>query len=324
MVSVLERLPALATTGVGSLPFDDPAVAVRHATRAYGVPFCPQVPRSDGDMVREWLGAEWSATPCGWTTERDRERPAAWDAFVGAMQDRPPEHRVVKLQATGPVTLAVAMERAAGRSGVGHDVVMLAHELAGWLASSVAGQTTRLRELGLDVLLVVDEPGLAHAAIGPDGVGTAVDARVWDPLRGAAAAWGLHVCSAVPWALVRSAQPDVVSFDATRYAVGGAGAVVLAELVARGGRVAWGVLDPARPDAESDVAARVGAGIGAVTAAGGDLETLVAHSLITPSCGTGRLAPSRERLVASVLDAAAGAVAATWRSWPRSGVRSTG
>lgn len=95
-----------------------------------------------------------------------------------------------------------------------------------------------------------------------------------------------------------------------------AGAVVLAELVARGGRVAWGVLDPVRPDAECDAAERVRAGIGAITAAGGDLETLVARSLMTPSCGTGRLAPRRERLVGSVLDAAAGAVAATWRSWP--------
>jgi len=327
-VSALERLPALATTGVGSLPFDDPSTAVRHATRAYGVPFCPQLPRFDGDMVREWLGAEWSSTPCGWTTERDRERPAAWDAFVDAVAARPPEHRVVKLQATGPVTLAVAMERAAGRSGVGRDVVLLAHEVAGWLATGVAGQVARLRELDLDVLLVIDEPGLAHAGCDPhpprSGTGTAVDATVWDPLRTSAAAWGLHVCSAVPWGLVRDAEPDVISFDATRYAVGGAGATVLAELVARGGRIAWGVLDPVRPDAEYDVAARVGAGIGAILPAGGSLESLVARSLVTPSCGTGRLAPARERLVASVLDAGAAAVEATWRSWPRTGARARG
>jgi hypothetical protein len=321
MVSVLERLPALATTGVGSLPFDDPGVAVRHAVRAYDVPFCPQLPRLDGDMVREWLGAEWPGPPCGWTAERHREPPAAWDAFAGVVTVRPPEHGVVKLQATGPVTLAVAMERAAGRSGVGADVVALAREVAGWLASSVAEQTARLRDLGLDVLLLVDEPGLAHAAIGPDGTGVAVDPDVWDPLRRSAPAWGLHVCSAVPWALVARAAPDVVSFDATRYAVGGAGGVVLAELVARGGRIAWGALDPVRPDAEHDVAARVGAAIGAVVAAGAPLETVVERSLLTPACGTGRLSPARERLVAAVLGAGAATVAATWRSWPRTGSR---
>ncbi|MEV4421456.1 hypothetical protein AB0L40_15955 [Patulibacter sp. NPDC049589] len=348
-MSPLDRLPPLATTGVGSLPFVDPHAAVRHATRAYGVPFCPQLPRVDGDMVREWLGAEWSRTPCGWTTERDRERPAAWDAFVAAVAPAgsgargpaaggdavagdardaravagrdAPEHGIVKLQATGPVTLAVAMERAAGRSGVGRDVVALAHEVAAWMASNVAGQVARLRELDLDVLLVVDEPGLAHAAIGPSDVGTAVDATVWDPLRGTAAAWGLHVCSEIPWGLVRAAEPDVISFDATRYAVGGAGAEVLAELVARGTRIAWGAVDPVRPDAAFDVASRVAAGVGAITATGASVEALVAHSLMTPSCGTGRLAPDRERLVASVLDAGAAAVAATWRSSPRVGVR---
>src|SRR5690349_9431311 len=51
--SALDRLPALATTGVGSLPFDDPAAAVRHAVHAYDLPFCPQLPALDGDMVRE-------------------------------------------------------------------------------------------------------------------------------------------------------------------------------------------------------------------------------------------------------------------------------
>ncbi|WP_026910343.1 hypothetical protein [Patulibacter minatonensis] len=311
MSTVLDRLPALATTGVGSLPFDDRRAAVRHATRAYGIPFCPQLPRHDGDMVREWLGAEWSAAPCGWTTERDRERPAAWDAFVAAVADRAPEHRVVKLQATGPVTLAVAMERAAGRPGVGADVIGLATEIAGWLASNVAGQVARMRDLDLDldVLLLVDEPGLAHAAIG--------GGDVWDPLRGAAAAWGLHVCSSVPWGLVRDAAPDVLSFDATRYPVDPEGAAVLADLVDGGGRIAWGAVDPVRPDTEAAVAARLAACIGAVSAAGPSVRTLVEHSLVTPSCGTGRLGADRERLLACVVDAAAEDARRSWRSWPR-------
>lgn len=88
-MSVLERLPGLATTGVGSLPFDAPEAAVRHATRAYVLPFCPQLPRHDGDMVSEWLGAGWAgATGCGWTSERDRERPVAWDALLVALAER--------------------------------------------------------------------------------------------------------------------------------------------------------------------------------------------------------------------------------------------
>jgi hypothetical protein len=68
MSPVLDRLPALVTTGVGSLPFAKPAGAVQHALGAYGLPFCPQLPRLDGDMVSEWLGAaatQPAAMPAG-------------------------------------------------------------------------------------------------------------------------------------------------------------------------------------------------------------------------------------------------------------------
>lgn len=58
MSAILDRLPALATTGVGSLPFARPAEAARHALGGYAVPFCPQLPRLDGDMVSEWLGTD--------------------------------------------------------------------------------------------------------------------------------------------------------------------------------------------------------------------------------------------------------------------------
>jgi len=65
MSAILDRLPALATTGVGSLPFARPAEAARQALGAYAAPFCPQLPRLDGDMVSEWLGADPGR--CGWT-----------------------------------------------------------------------------------------------------------------------------------------------------------------------------------------------------------------------------------------------------------------
>src|SRR5215218_10391330 len=62
-VGALERVPAWATTGVGSLPFTDPERAAAHAVAAYD---------------SEWLGAD--PRRCGWSPERDRERPRAWGA----------------------------------------------------------------------------------------------------------------------------------------------------------------------------------------------------------------------------------------------------
>jgi hypothetical protein len=82
---------------------------VRHTVDAYELPFCPQVPRAYGDMLQDWLGGD--PERCGWAPDRDQQLPAAWDAFMVAVDDRPPDHRVVKLQVTGPLTLAMALER---------------------------------------------------------------------------------------------------------------------------------------------------------------------------------------------------------------------
>ena len=201
----MRHLPPLATTGVGSLPFTAPVEAVRHAANAYDIPFCPQLPQLDGDMIRSWLGAD--PTGCGWCPDRDRQRPAAWDAFVAEVAARPPAHRTVKLQVTGPVTLACALDRA----GVRRETLALAAEIARWLAVSVREQLVALRELGLDALLLVDEPGLARLGLRNR------DVIVWDPLRlASAAAWGLHVCGDVPWEVVDAAEPDILSYDLTR------------------------------------------------------------------------------------------------------------
>ncbi len=294
--SALDRLPPLATTGVGSLPFDDPAAAVRHAARAYDVPFCPQLPALDGDMVFEWLGGD--PHRCGWSPGRDRQRPAAWDAFTALLAAEPPAHRLVKLQVTGPVTLAVALDR--GASG-------LAGEIAQWLAVSAEAQVARLRALGLDTLLIVDEPGLAGQ--GRLGLG------VWDRLRDTgAAAWGLHVCGAVPWALVDAVDADILSFDVTRTPLEPHARRALRRLLRRGGRVAWGALDPVHPGTSGDAAGLVAAALHAVAGDGLEVDTVAARSLLTPACGSGRLTAGTERLLSAGLAGAADGLRAAVRA----------
>jgi hypothetical protein len=293
-MATLDRLPPLATTGVGSLPFDDPAAAVRHAARAYDLPFCPQLPALDGDMVREWLGGD--PRRCGWSPGRDRQRPAAWDAFTALLAADPPAGALVKLQVTGPVTLAVALG--------GTD---LAGEIAQWLQVSVAAQVERLRSLGLDTLLVVDEPGLAGQ--GRLGLG------VWDRLRETGAvAWGLHICGPVPWALIDAVDADLLSFDLTRTPLEPHARRALRRLVRRGGRVAWGALDPVDPGTSGDAAALVAAALHALAGDGLDVDAVAARSLLTPACGTGGLTPAAERLLAARLAGAADGLRAALRA----------
>jgi hypothetical protein len=185
------------------------------------------------------------------------------------MASSPPDHGLVKLQVTGPATLATALE------GPGRGA--LAAEISGWLAANARAQVQRLRELGLRAVLIVDEPGLDRAGI--------PDPRLYDPLRATgAAAWGVHVCGPVPWALVDALEVDVLSFDAVRHPPD---AAVLDRIIARGGRIAWGVVDPVAPVEPAAIAARV-----AVPAA---------NSMLTPTCGTGVLSPAKEAQVARAL-----------------------
>jgi hypothetical protein len=299
-MSGLDRLPALATTGVGSLPFASQDVAAAHAARAYDVPFCPQLPRLDGDMIREWLGADPGR--CGWSPDRDRQRPVAWEPFLAALAERPPDHGLVKLQVTGPVTLAIALERAGSGVATGAPSRDLAREVAGWLSVATAEQIGRLDAQGLEVLLVADEPGLAAAGL------AGADVDVWQPLRAAGAvAWGLHVCGTVPWGVIDATDLDVLSFDVGRHGVDAHGRRALRRLLARGGRIAWGVLDPASTE-DSDTAAAVAAA--AVSALGLPYADVARRSLLTPGCGTGRLSETRERSIASALGSAADATRA--------------
>jgi hypothetical protein len=284
-VALLERLPTWATTGVGSLPFTGPRRAAAHAVTAYDMPFCPQLPLLEGDMVSEWLGAD--PRRCGWSPERDRERPRAWDAFLSELQAHPPPHGVVKLQVTGPATLACALERERGGAPSRREALVLAREVAASLAANAAEQVRTLRERDIDALLVVDEPAV-------DVFGVRSVEHAWEPLRAVAPSWGLHLCCTVPWDLVERAEPDLLSFDLALGGLDRRAATALRRMLARGGRIAWGVLAAHRAEHALHAMKRLRGALARVAAAGD-------QSLLTASCGTGRMSARREPEVAPAL-----------------------
>lgn len=282
---LLDRIEPWSTTGIGSLPFDDPEEAADHVNLAYDLPFCPQLPRVEGDMVAEWLGADPGR--CGWSPDRDRQRPLAWRAFLDRLDRRPSRHRIVKLQVTGPATLAYALERDSEDGWSRSETVEMARELAAWLAANYADRVAVLAERDLDVLLVIDEP--AMSIFGPDGIDS-----IWDPLRAVVPAWGFHFCCPVDWDLVERTEPDLISFDLALDPVGGRAATVLNRLLAKGGKVAWGAVAANRLESLPIPLGRLRTALGAVPAAAG-------HSLVTASCGTGALSPAREHEVAATV-----------------------
>jgi hypothetical protein len=293
--SLLERLPPLATTGVGSLPFTRPADAAVHVLREYELPFCPQLPRAYGDMVVEWLGADPGR--CGWAPDRDRQLPAVWDPFILELAHRPPAHRLVKLQVTGPVTLAMALEPDAE----GDDLCSLAGEISTWLAATVARQAADLAELGFDAVLVIDEPGIAAAGL------RRTETAVWDSLRATVQTWGLHICGDVPWELIDEAEPDLVSFDLARYGMNPSARRTLARLIFRGGRVIWGVFDPLASQPVGVATRQIASACASLSAVTPHSRVLAA-SLVSGCCGTGLASIDDELALAASVHAAAAAV----------------
>lgn len=296
MGSMLTRLAPLTTTGVGSMPFTRPGEAARHAVDGYELPFCPQLPCAYGDMVQEWLGAD--PARCGWAPDRDRQLPAVWDHFILELERHPPSHGMVKLQVTGPLTLAMALERGAGPAGPA-GLEGLAGEIAGWLAAAVSDQVRGLAELGLTALVMVDEPGLMAAQRAGARPG------VWDALRVTAPVWGLHVCGEVPWRLVDAAEPDVISYDLCRFGCAPAAQTAIRRLMRRGGRIMWGAVDPAAAEPPSRTAARVRAVARAVAGRRWRTMDVLDASLVSGVCGTAGVSTEAEHNVARALLVAA-------------------
>ena len=138
-----------------------PGEAVAHVWASTDLPFCPQLPALDGDMLAEWIGAPGSH--CNWTPERDRVRPSAWSQFLLAIEAVRPPSGLVKLQVSGPCTLALAMARA----GHPDEVASLACEIGVWLGANAAERVADLAALGVRTLLVIDEPALDRAVSRP-------------------------------------------------------------------------------------------------------------------------------------------------------------
>ena len=119
--------PRGAGTGVGGLPHDDPAACVAAAVGACpGLPFWPTRPEAvpDEEMVRQWaLGLPGVGEAGGGLAWVGRDEapggsglvPSAagtLDPFLHALRSLQPGW--LKVQATGPVTLALAL-RTGGR-----------------------------------------------------------------------------------------------------------------------------------------------------------------------------------------------------------------
>ncbi len=227
-----------AATGVGSLPLDDPMEAAR---LVFGelpdLPHVPELPSrgAGADMVGRTasllVDIAVDLQPAGWrVTDRPGRDHRRAVSFLGQDLDAVEEigdgyAGPLKVQVTGPLTLAATLERARG------DRVLADHgarrDLAQSLAEGVAEHVNEVRRRlpGATVLLQLDEPSLPAVLAGAvptiSGFGrlrSVQQAEAEQALRGvlqAADAYGIVHCCAqgVPLGVLRGAGAQAVSFD---------------------------------------------------------------------------------------------------------------
>jgi methionine synthase II (cobalamin-independent) len=326
--SDLAALPPFATTGIGSLPVADPVRALQILRDAeLDVPFWPQLPRRSflesmvpqaarplpflaidpaGRKVRAAppddrprLLAEAYESLLAGRQERFAPSPAEAAAFGPFLEQTAPR-TAVKGQVTGPVTLGLGAVDEAERP-IFFDAE-LRDAAAEGTAAAARAQAALLGAARRLVLVSADEPTLGvlgapgYLGVRREDVVRALGGVV-EAIREAGAIAGVHCCGAADWALVAEAGADVLFADVFGY--GGslvAAGRALSSLLARGGRIGWGLV----PTDEANAGAPVEAMLArwreteaSLVAAGLDRAALRARSLLTPACGCGTLGEAR-------------------------------
>jgi methionine synthase II (cobalamin-independent) len=263
---VTSAVPAARATGVGSLPGDDPVEAARVVLGELPeLPHLPELPARGQHADLAGRGAALLADlsvdlqPSGWrlVPRASRDGRRARDLLardldaVEEVADAVGPPPALKLQATGPWTLASLLELPRGERVLSDPgaVTDLAASLAEGLTQHLSDVARRFPATSL--VLQLDEPSLPAVlrARVPDASGAgrlrAPDAqRAADVLRtvlSVAAATVVHCCAAgVPVPLLRRAGAGAVSLDVGRLTPDDDGA--LGEAVEAGTRLLLGVV----------------------------------------------------------------------------------
>ena len=219
--------------------------------------------------------------------------------FLNWLKSQKPSVFTVKGQVTGPITLGIGVNDQEGRSIFYDDT--LRDVLAKHVAMNAKWQVLQLAAYSSNPPIVFfDEPGVvsfgssAYISISREQVMEALGCGI-DAIHDANGLAGIHICANGDWSLALESDADILSFDAYSYfdnfilfkdAV--------KEFLAQGRILAWGIVPTSRPEdidneTTESLLAKWEYQVDAVANLGFSIQTIMAQSLITPSCGTGSL-----------------------------------
>jgi hypothetical protein len=208
----------------------------------------------------------------------------------------------IKGQVTGPISWGLTVVDQ-DRRPLLYDEIM-ADAVAKHLRLKAAWQERALIRFFPRTIMFVDEPymssyGSGFISLSRDQVLTLLE----EVFAGIAGLKGVHCCGNTDWTVLLDTSVNILSLDAYAYAESLAlYPEAVAAFLERGGIIAWGIV-PSSAQALSEtgpqLAERLHNAVDLLAAKGVPLDKLLASGLVTPSCGTGSLAPEvAERVLA--------------------------
>jgi methionine synthase II (cobalamin-independent) len=306
------------TTGIGSLPHNDPGEAVMLVLETFDIPFWPQLPAlsfrelmipqfsegmpflvMDAEKQTIWIKGnssdELERFYESWTEE---SRIAISEDYAQGMhiflkQIRNKKFPFLKGHVTGPLTFTLGLKDEGGKPVYFNEEfreisLMLLKAKTRW-------QIDQLKPHAEKVIIFIDEPILS--ALGSSsylGVNEAEASRLLKELisviRTEGGIAGIHCCGNADWPMVINTGPDIINFDAFDYT----DTLALYPeqfrvFLEKGGFLAWGIIptsDAITDENPESIGQRFRKGMESLSVSIPG-ELVRSNLLLTPSCGTG-------------------------------------
>ncbi len=322
----MKDLPALAATGVGSVPFLDISETLDWiAQNCPNLPYWPQMvyshPRADMilqfaarlpflnlNLEQRKLTVKTNNRADGLTEFYEHflagdldyfalpvDSAASFYAFLDRAKTNPdfgPQY--LKGQVTGPITLGQAIRTSEGKPIINDQE--LADPIIKGAGAMAAWQAKQITAVGRSPLIFFDEPSLtsfgsAFSTLNREEVINILNETIEAAHLGEPVLIGIHICGNTDWEMILSTNLDLVNLDAFGYM----DAFLLyskdiIRFVQAGGYLAWGIgptLAYTEDITATKLADRLKNAFHALVRQGIDLELLTRRSLITPTCGLG-------------------------------------
>lgn len=348
----MKSLPALAATGIGSVPFADEREAVGLILDLLPeLPFWPQMAQKGffEDMISQGAGglpliirdAEQRLVRVTEAVDRDEafthfyeaalagdveafaltpEEASGFYSLMKALQDTPSAPPVfIKGQVVGPVTFATVVKGLDGKA-ILFDYELLQAVTRG-LALKAAWQMAKIAESGRQAVIFFDEPSLtglgsAFMQISREEVISLLTEVISIAKEAGEAYFGVHCCGNTDWSVLLETPIDILSFDSYEFFDHlTLYDKALQKFLSRGGFLAWGLV-PTSPTAPAETQealwAKFAQQVQSLVDRGLDRQVLLSQSLLTPACGLGYLTPEKAKQALADL-AALSRRAKAWR-----------